>query len=252
MKKRSDFKKLTVLILCFLGMISCEESESDAQIVEAIDLEGFMSTTGNSNTTFTVEDPSKATHPIIHMSFGADVSKEEASIKFDEAIAKYHSKNNNENKGPVFSGPTKPWYYRVITITGKYQDTGSNHCGTDGSVRLDVAFNTDAGEIVKHNMKLDNPGNDREEGAWDYYYLGLNLPYDINWIEVHAALLRLKGTDGWFVKEINLRSTEEDAENYTVLTSRPQLWLDSSEGNLWDSFHTGDHETTNKGGRYDF
>ncbi|EZH75153.1 hypothetical protein ATO12_10540 [Aquimarina atlantica] len=249
MKTVLKFKKYMFVAVCILMTASCEKSTVDAEVVNANEKEGFMSTTGNSNVIIT-DDQSEAIQPIIHMSFSAETSKSEALAKFDEAIAKYHSKNNNENKGSVFSGPTKPWYYRVVTVTGKYQDTGSNHCGTNGSVRLDVGFLTDAGEIVKHNMKLDNPGNDREEGAFDYYYLGLNLPYDIKWIEINAALIRLKGTDGWFLKEIDIVSTGD--EDYTRLNSKPNLWLDSSASNLWDSFHTDDHETTNKNGRYDF
>ncbi|WP_106793671.1 hypothetical protein [Aquimarina sp. Aq78] len=246
-----SLKKNVVLALCILGIVSCEKTESDTEILNIKEQEGFMSTTGNSNATV-ADDQSEAIQPIIHMNFGAETSKAEASIKFDEAIAKYHSKNNNKNRGPVLSGKITKWYYKVTTITGTYEDSGSNHCGTDGSARLDVSFLTDLGIITKHNIALNNPGNDREEGSWDIYYLELDLPnpLTIDWIEVDSALIRLKGTDGWFLKEIAIASTSD--EDYTALSSKPKLWLDSSANNLWDSFDTNGHETTNKSGRYDF
>ncbi|WP_074409846.1 MULTISPECIES: hypothetical protein [Aquimarina] len=250
MKTVLKFKKYMFVAVCILMTASCEKSTVDNEVVNANEKEGFMSTTGNSNVII-IDDQSEAIQPIIHMKFGADVSKDEASIKFDEAIAKYHSKNNSKN-GRSFSGKITKWYYKVTTITGTYEDSGSNHCGTDGSVRLDVSFLTDLGIITKHNIVLDNPGNDREQGSWDVYYLELDLPnpVTIDWIEINAALIRLKGTDGWFLKEIAIASTS--SEDYTGLSSQPKLWLDSSANNLWDSFDTNGHETTNKSGRYDF
>ncbi|MBG6133100.1 hypothetical protein IWQ47_004566 [Aquimarina sp. EL_43] len=245
MKTVIKLKKYMFVAACILMTASCEKSTVDAEAINANEKEGFMSTTGNINTI--IDDTQPIIKPIMHMKFGADVSKDEASIKFDEAIAKYHSK-----RGPILSGRITKWYYKVTTITGTYEDSGSNHCGTNGSVRLDVSFLTDLGIITKHNIVLDNPGNDREEGSWDIYYLELDLPnpLTIDWIEVDSALIRLKGTDGWFLKEIAIVSTS--GEDYTGLSSQPKLWLDSSANNLWDSFDTNGHETTNKSGRYDF
>ena len=80
--------------------------------------------------------------------------------------------------------------------------------------------------------------------------MDLPNPLTIDWIEVDSALIKLKGKDGWFLKEIAIVSTSN--KDYTALSSQPKLWLDSSANNLWDSFDTNGHETTNKSGRYDF
>jgi len=251
MKTLHIFKKPAFILLCILGITACEKTESDTEIINK---EGFMSTTGNSNTLIT-ENQSEAVTPIFHMSFGAEIGKEEATAKFQETIAEYHSTNNSQNRGPILTGPITKWYYRVVTITGDYEDANSYNTGTDGSVRISIDFLTDLGIITKNDLRLDNPGNDREEGTWDFYYFALDLPnpLDISWIEVESAALKLKGKDGWYIREVGIRGNENDntAQN-TALTSRPGLWLDSDCNNCWDTFYTNDSETTNKSGRYDF
>lgn len=63
MKTLHIFRKPTLIVLCILGITSCEKTEPDGEVV---DQEVFMSTTGNSN------DQSETIKLIFHMSFGVD------------------------------------------------------------------------------------------------------------------------------------------------------------------------------------
>ncbi len=241
-----NFKKNVVLALCILGVVSCEKTETDTEILNIKEQEGFISTTGNSDTAV-ADDQSEGIQPILHMYFGPEVSEEEGLAKFDKAIAKYH---NNNLKLDLLDWPgTPPWYYRVYTKTGTYEDSGSYHCGTDGSVQISIDFRTNLGFIYQNDIVLNNPGDDRE-GGWDVYYLSLNPQKSgntVNWIEIASAGIKLKGKDGWFLKRLTVVADKND---YTSLSSKPEIWLDNNTNNGWDLFHTNDSDTTVKTGRY--
>ncbi len=245
-----NLKKNVVLALCILGIVSCEKAETDTEIQNIEKQENFMSTTGNSDTTV-ADDQSKVIQPMFHMHFGPEVSEEEGHAKFDKAIAKYF---NNNSKLDVDGTGTTFLNYIVQTRTGTYEDSGSHHCGTDGSVRIHIDFRTDLGYIHQNNIVLNNPGNDRE-GGWDVYYLRLKPTKNgnlVNWIEIPSAGISLKGKDGWYLRTVNvfLGSYINSSSNFAALHSRPEMWLDNNTNNGWDFFYTNSSDTTVETGRY--
>ena len=89
---------------------------------------------------------------------------------------------------------------------------------------------------------MNNEGNDRENGAWDFYYFGTHVS-SINWIEAESAVLALQGTDGWHIRFFDIRVWSSRQFSSAIGNSRaissPQIWLDNNTSTGWDYYNTG-------------
>ncbi|WP_109436279.1 hypothetical protein [Aquimarina sp. AU119] len=232
MKKLGGFKKMVWISLGVLLIVSCEQPDGVTEFINTNDQAGFMSTTGNSDKIID-EAELETISPLLHMSFDGDVSEEQASTKFNEAVAVYLTNNKSDNKG---SGTEL--LYRIWNYTGTKKDND-----TDGKVKAHVGFNTNKGEYYDINVILDNEGDDRE-GGWDYYLIKTNLPKeDVAWVELRNAFIQLQGQDGWYLKRYYLIILDSDQVQFAVgasdIVSEAEVWLDNTCDLCWDTFSTG-------------
>ncbi|WP_299432779.1 hypothetical protein [uncultured Aquimarina sp.] len=242
MKNQINIKKYLLITLCSMFIASCENSEINSEISNISEKEGFISTTGQSDSVLE-ENISEAKKPVLHMHYDDDLTEEEVHAKFDVAIAAYKRENINQNEKS-----TNVWMYRIATYTG----TGTNN-QTDGGVRADVYFGSDKlnGGLTKESVKLDNPGDDRE-GGWDIYLFEASTAgRPIKWVQIMASTLKLKGTDGWFVKQFNvfvspwdqvISGTTGQAKSIT----QPNIWLDNETSDGWDVYHSNNKDENKK------
>ncbi len=221
--------------LCILAISACEKSEEAVPEISN-EQEDFMSVTGKSDTK--IEENVTVEIPLLHRSYSADLSEEEAEAKFEKAVAEYMHKNSvstNQQKG--FS---TRWYYRIRTKTGTQKDNE-----TDGDARASVRFRTSRGIYTHSISNLDNAGDDRERGQTDYYYLSASYSGQaISWVEVQSAKISLKGTDGWFVTNYDVYVYPSyqtvSATGSSYLRSYPNVWLDNTFFWGWDTYSTGE------------
>ncbi len=232
-------KNLRMYAIIAVGMMcitSCEKPEEN-QIISKTQEEGFMSTTGNSETILMNNDPSTKmieSTQLLHMHFDKELSKEEATAKFNKKVTEFMKTYQSANE----KGVSTEWFYRVDTYTG-YQNAN----GTDGTVRVLTWFYTDRGYVGTSYEYLDNSGDDRE-GGWDFYLLSAEYPGKaVSWVEAYEARLELQGTDGWFVKQFDIEMwyhlQNVPATGYTTIQSDPNVWLDNSTSSGWDHYNTG-------------
>ncbi len=226
---------LVAFICC---IISCEQPEGGNDFINTNDRAGFMSTTGNSDEI--IEDKFEPELPLLHLRLNGDLDEEEATAKFDKAVAEYMGKTNTTNKGV-----STEWYYRIATLTGS--QTGND---TDGNVRASVYFYTDKGAQNAKNVVLDYPNIDeRELGKWDYYLFKTSFPSQaVSWVRIVGSNIQLQGTDAWFVKQFHTYMVTSDqtvpATGATNMYSFPDVWLDNNCANCWDSYvHRGGYGT---------
>ncbi len=232
MKRFEKLQKLGCVLVCTLLIIACEKSDGESEFIDAQEKEGFMSETGKHDSEIEELQSDEVTL-VLHMSFDGDLSEEEASAKFDVAV-KNHFKNNSIQSKDV----STEWGYRIATHTGPQSNNN-----TDGEVQAKAYFKTNQGTYV-YNRILDNVGNDREKNQWDYYYFTVS-PNNavISWIELTKASIRLKGTDGWFIKRFYVQVYPGiqtiSATGYTYIISSPNTWLDNNTASGWDTYATG-------------
>ena len=163
------------------------------------------------------------------MHFDANLSKTEVLKRFNQESKNYIQSHHKAST---------QWFYEILTLTGT-QDKN----GTDGKVRASVYFNTSRGAHEHENVRLANPGDDRE-GGWDVYLLDTAFPnYAVDWVEAESASISLKGKDGWFLKDFEVLAfyfhQNVPATNSTRILSSPNVWLDNHCKKCWDTYFTG-------------
>ncbi len=231
MKNIINLGIFALLTLGILGIVSCEKAEINTETNQVVE-EGFKSTTGRSGETIS-HTGSKTSLPVLHMHFDEGVSMEEATLKWDNAVREYISKQPIQNKMV-----STEWFYRVWTKTG----TQSNN-DTDGDVGTYARFSTSVGNFNPPFNWMDNFGDDRE-GGWDAYLFKTAFPdRAVAWVEIDGATLYLKGQDGWFVTDFVIQIWASDqtvpATGFSGFWASPNVWLDSPTDSSWDSFNSG-------------
>ncbi|WP_438426563.1 hypothetical protein [Aquimarina macrocephali] len=90
MKRLTNLKMYVVGVFCIVAIASCEKEQ---EVVPEIsnNTEGFMSKTGKSDTR--IEENAEVVIPILHRSYSADISREDADARFEEEVAEYMNKN---------------------------------------------------------------------------------------------------------------------------------------------------------------
>lgn len=217
------------LIALALVIISCEKTGTDANFTEETGLEeGFMSHTENADSE--IKEAQEYIHPLLHKRYDAALTRDEAKAMFRTEVSKFIKKNDLTSKRTSYV------YYEVYTKTGN-----KFHSQTNGSVEAAVTFYTDQGWL--HPMAiLNNKGDDRQNGSWDFYYLGFPAP-SISWLEAKIASIRLRGTDGWYLEYFTVRANPqnyyEGVSGGTTIHSRPDVWLDNTTSYGWNHYNTG-------------
>ena len=217
------------LIALALVMVSCQKEEYEPTLnYENPQEEGFVSKTDNSDSE--IEISSEALTPLLHKQYDASLSRDEASALFDAEISKLNKENELANKASYF-------YFQIETRTSNYA-----HSQTDANVWARANFMTDKGPKNLPWFPLNNAGDDRQNGAWDFYYFGTHVS-SISWLEAKSATVALQGTDGWHVKYFDLRVYSwkqfANATGNTRAISNPEIWLDNVTSTGWDYYYTG-------------
>lgn len=214
-----------------LVMASCEKSETETELpIEKSQEEGFISKTGNSDSE--IETTNEFLSPLLHKRYDASLSKEEAVALFHEAVSKFKKENERTNR----TGTASYFYFEVWTRTSNYA-----HSQTDGSVWARFNFLTDKGHKHLPWARLNNEGDDRENGSWDFYYFGTHAS-SISWLEAESTQVALRGTDGWHVKYFDIRvwsHKQSSATGNSRVLSNPEIWLDNTTSTGWDYYYTG-------------
>lgn len=219
---------LGVAFIIFVA--SCEQPDGGTDFINTNDQVGFMSTTGNSDKI--IEYKSEPELPLLHVRLNGDLSEEEATARFDKAVAEYMGKSNRPDKAV-----STEWYYKIATLTGSQFGNG-----TDGNIRASVYFATDKGGYHAKNLVLDYPHIDvAEPGKWDYYLFMASMPGQaVSWVRMSASNIQLQGTDAWFLKEFHSYMVASDqtvpASGNSYLMSFPDVWLDNTCTTCWDSY----------------
>ncbi len=221
-----------LIVLGVLFLISCEKSDTETVDIKENIPEGFLSTTGESDDIVNQSGKETIT-PVLQMHFDKNVSKEEAFARFNKQVETY----TDISIGPVY-GTSKEWFYQIWTNTGSQVNAATN-----GTVHASVYFNTNKGGKHTSYINLNNPGDDRE-GGWDAYLMKTAIAgKSVSWVETKHAHIRLKGTDGWFIKHfyVYVKSFHQSvpATGYSAIVSKPNRWLDNTTANGWDYYHTG-------------
>ena len=231
MKHFKFSKRWLLLVSVIIVLASCEKENIQQETVQLSD-EGFRSKTGNNDQELgNLEQES--TKPLLHMHFDEGIDMKMANAQWDKAVKDFISKQPVQDK--AFS---TEWFYRVWTFTGKQSNND-----TDGDVGTYVRFTTSAGNYNPPFNWMDNFGDDRE-GGWDAYLFKASFPgRAVEWVEVDGATLYLKGEDGWFVTDFVIQLWTSDqtlpATGFSGFWSEPNVWLDSINGDTWDSFNSG-------------
>lgn len=216
-----------------LGMVSCEKAETETELpLEKSQEEGFNIKTGNNDSE--IESTSEVLSPLLHKRYDASLSKEETAALFDIEVSKFIKENGHSDK------PSSYFYFLAATKTGTI-----SHSQTDGVVKGRFNFLTDKGQVQTSWKTLNLEGDDRENGAWDYYYIGSGHVDSVNWVECQKASLALKGTDGWYLEFFNIyvrasnQAPGSGATGGSYIFSVAQTWLDNTTSGGWDYYHTG-------------
>ncbi len=218
------------LMALVLVMASCEKSETDTPLpIERGQEEGFNSTTGNNDSE--IDANSEVLSPLLHKRYDASLSKKEAEALFSVAVSKFEKENGYASKTSGFIN------FEVSTTTSNLA-----HSQTDGNVWARVNFLTDKGHKHLPWFRLNNEGDDRENGSWDFYYFGTHVS-SISWLEAENAVVALQGTDGWHIRYFDVRviswNQSSSASGSTRIYSNPEIWLDNSTASGWDYYNTG-------------
>lgn len=218
------------IIVLALVMTSCQKEEPQNELfIENTQEEGFVSKTGNNDSE--IEATSEVLTPLLHRSYDASMSKEEAAALFHADVAKFEKENGKTNR------PGKYIKFEVWTLTSSL-----SHSQTDANVWARANFLTDKGSKNVPWFRLNNEGNDRENGAWDFYYFGTHTS-SINWFEAKSATVALQGTDGWHIKYFDIRvwgsKQYSSASGNSRVLSNPESWLDNNTSSGWDYHNTG-------------
>lgn len=236
-------KHILVIINLFvlaLFITSCEESElnEETSIFEDEQVEGFKGQTYNSD--FQEEEVSDE-KPLFHITYSGNISEEEANAKFDTDVKAFKEEYKKSNRGV-----STEWFYTVLTHTGTqtYNDT-------DAKVYSRVEFKTNKGGIWS-TRTLNNLGNDREIGDWDFYLFRTYYPGQaVSWVELYNASISLLGTDGWFVTHFHVAvvpiNQSISSSGYTRIFTYPNVWLDNPSSSGCDVY-----ESSNSEGRLNF
>ncbi len=153
MKTTMNLRKYVLVVVCVFVVASCEKSEVETEVTTVEHQEGFISTTGNSDTSIE-QNPSEMVQPLFQMHFDAEVSEEDALAIFNKKAADFMKTYKSQVKGV-----STKWHYRICTYTGNQLNANTN-----GMVQAWVDFNTDKGGSHTSALNLDNPGDDREGG----------------------------------------------------------------------------------------
>ncbi|GAA4276122.1 hypothetical protein [Aquimarina mytili] len=227
MKKRGNFGVFFGVVLCLLLITSCEQPDGEAEFINTNDKKDFVQ-----DDIFIEENEFELTKPVLRLSYDPNLTEEEASTRFNEAIVAYKQKNATQNKGL-----STEWFFRIATLTGAQSNND-----TDGQVRASVYFNTDKGSHASKNIILDYPSIDeRELGQWDYYLFKTFLPGEaVKWVQISSSAIRLQGTDEWFVKQFHTYMVAQDqtapANGATNIYTFPNIFLYSPCATCWDSY----------------
>ncbi|MGI9550710.1 MAG: hypothetical protein ACR2MT_05880 [Aurantibacter sp.] len=218
------------LMALALVMVSCQKEEAENDLfIENDQEEGFMSKTNNSDSE--IEISSEVLTPLLHRRYDASLSKEEASALFHAEVDKFAKENGHANRTASY------FNFEVWTRTSNYA-----YSQTDANVWARFYFLTDQGNKNLPWARLNNAGDDRQNGAWDFYYFGSHAS-SINWLEARGAQVALQGTDGWHVKYFDIRvwghKQYSSATGNSRVLSNPEIWLDNATSTGWDYYHTG-------------
>lgn len=224
------FLKLSMLVsICCLVAISCNKDEElafDPNLEE-----GLKSNTGEQVITSEPNEDLVKSEVVYHKSYSKDLSVEEADALWNQEVAQLELPSLKMAK-------STEWFHWVRTRTG----TQSNN-DTDGDVYVRIYYKTDIGNYVKGTF-LDNFGDDREKGDWDYYLVRSYISGQaISWVEEQSARLYLKGKDGWFVTHFYVCMLQNKqnipSTGGSHIHTNPYVWLDNSTDSGWDSYFTG-------------
>ena len=227
---KTGLKNFTgVLLISLVFMVSCEKSEYEPDYyIEEDQEEGFLSETGENDSE--IETTLETIVPLLHKRYDGSLSKEEASALFAAEVSKFQKESDQANKASYF-------YFQIETRTSNYA-----HSQTDANVWARANFLTDKGPKNLPWFPLNNAGDDRQNGAWDFYYFGTHAS-SISWLEAKSATVALQGTDGWHVKYFDLRvyswKQSVSASGNTRAISNPEIWLDNITSTGWDYYSTG-------------
>jgi len=233
-KIKSLLFSLLAVLMITITMTSCEKTETTTDPIDAV--EGNMSTTNNTDK---IEiDVTKAEKPLLHMHFSKDLSKEEADAEWEKVVDKFIETYKLEN-GPIEDrGVSTEWFSSLRTRTGT-----QTHNGTDDNVWARLGFRSSYGYTTHSWYELNNWGDDREEGDWDYYLIRSYISGQaVSWVETRWAQLALQGTDGWFVTDFDVHMHTSYQSIYSTgashIYSAPNIWLDNSSSSGWDYYNT--------------
>jgi hypothetical protein len=224
------FLKLSLIVsLSCLLAISCnkdEELKPDPNMEE-----GLKSKTGDGDIASESNAIPLESEVLYHKSYSKDLSLEEADALWNEEMI-------NLQLPSLKMAKSTEWFHWVRTRTGtqSYNDT-------DGDVYVRIYYKTDIGYYVTGSF-LDNFGDDREKGDWDYYLVRSSISGKaVSWVELNSSRLYLKGTDGWFVTHfyVGLYRSKQNIPSTggSYIFSYPYVWLDNSSSSGWDSYYTG-------------
>jgi len=221
---------LGFLFVCIFFATSCEKTETETDLPnEDSKEEGFYSKTGNNDSE--IESPSEFLTPLLHRRYDASFSKEEAQALFRSEVVKFKKENGHTNRTASYI------YFDVDTRTSNYA-----HSQTDANVWARVNFLTDKGPKNLPWFRLNKTGDDRQNGAWDFYHFGTHVS-SINWLEAKSATVALQGTDGWHVRYFDIRvygyKQYSSATGNSRVLSNPETWLDNNTSSGWDYYSTG-------------
>jgi len=227
---------LAIIAISFF-LASCEKT-NDVLETATIEQEGFKSTSENTETL--IDENTVAEEPIMHMRFKGDLSKEEATAKWETEVKSFMEQYKIENPQIAERGVSTELFFSFYTKTGCQTDNN-----TDGSVYARLNFRSNNGNRTTQWYNLNNAGDDREKCDWDYY-LYKRDPLNgqvITYAQARWAQLALKGTDGWFPTDFDVHILARDqtvpATGNSHIYSAPNTWLDSSSSSAWDYYYTG-------------
>lgn len=226
---KTVFKLSLLASLCLLFVVSCDMNDK----IELDDnlKEGLKSNTGDGGLVSMSDAREIQSEVIFHKRYPSNLKLEEAEKLWRQEIKEL-------NIPSLKSAYSTEWFHFVMTQTGP-----QTYNGTDGSVYTRIYYNTDAG-YYQTGTSLNNPGDDREEGNWDFYFVRSYIPGEaVQWVEERKAILYLRGTDGWFVTRFYVCLLAKDqsipASGDSYILSSPNVWLDNSTSDAWDSYDTG-------------
>jgi hypothetical protein len=187
--------------------------------------------------------------PVLHMTFSGELSPEEADAEWQAALQEMQPPSEAaQNEPELEDGPGSRlqqfsgfyslqdhWTFSLSTRTG----TGKND-GTDGRVEAIIKWNSG---FLSVTTPLNNPGNDREPGDYDYYLFHVEGQPAV--VAFHEAIVRLKGTDGWDLEYFYVHASGQDGnlygndyneryKGYTRCTQNTRKFLDSDLSSQWD------------------